>query len=136
MWYSSTGYAHVTLNKKGIKKTFSIHKLVGTMFIENPNNYPVINHRDENKKNNVATNLEWCEYSYNTRYGTGIERSIKDKCKKVVQYDLKGNYIETYKSMAEASKKTKIYKTGICRCCKNIRQSAGGYIWRYLEEAD
>ena len=47
-----------------------VHILVAETFLDNPDKLPYVNHRDENKGNNVSTNLEWCDGSYNNRYGT------------------------------------------------------------------
>ena len=47
-----------------------IHILVAEAFIDNPDNLPYVNHRDENKSNNSSFNLEWCDGSYNNRYGS------------------------------------------------------------------
>ena len=54
------GYLTVSLSKNGKKKIHRVHKLVASIFIDNPNNYPVINHKDGNKLNNCVDNLEWC----------------------------------------------------------------------------
>lgn len=64
----SDGYNHVVLCKNNKTKRFFVHRLVADLFIPNPNNYPVINHKDENKLNNHVENLEWCTVSYNTQY--------------------------------------------------------------------
>lgn len=66
-------------NGQRYKKT--IHRLVAEAFIPNPNNYPCINHKDENKENNNVSNLEWCTYKYNSNYGTCRKRAI-EKIKK------------------------------------------------------
>lgn len=54
-----------------------MHRLVALAFIDNPNNYPCVNHKDENKENNTLTNLEWCDRSYNINYGNRNEKAGK-----------------------------------------------------------
>ena len=67
-------------------KRVSVHRLVATAFCDNPNKYPIVNHRDENKANNNADNLEWCTVIYNMNYGTLNERlSISAKKRKRVK---------------------------------------------------
>ena len=56
---TSTGYAHVSLNKNGVQKSFLVHRLVAKAFIPNIDNKPEVNHLDGNKLNNHSTNLEW-----------------------------------------------------------------------------
>ena len=68
--FVARGYEHISLRKGSKSKTYSIHRLVATHFIPNPNNYPSINHKDENKLNNKSDNLEWCTHKYNSNYGT------------------------------------------------------------------
>ena len=75
---SKDGYLMVRLTKDGISKYVSVHSLVAKAFIDNPNNYPCINHKDENKGNPIVSNLEWCTYSYNNTYGTVLERRKKN----------------------------------------------------------
>ena len=67
-------YMQVSLYKNHKKHKENIHRLVANTFIPNPNNYPIINHKDENPSNNYIDNLEWCTYKYNCNYGTGVER--------------------------------------------------------------
>ena len=54
------GYETINLCKDGKVKNVRIHRLVAQSFISNPNNLPVVNHKDENKLNNNVDNLEWC----------------------------------------------------------------------------
>jgi len=53
-------------------KRFYIHRLVASAFIDNPDNLPEVNHKDENPFNNSVDNLEWCTHTYNLNYGTRI----------------------------------------------------------------
>ena len=65
------GYLIVELRQRGKKKHKRVHRLVAEAFIANPSLLPEVNHKDENKHNNIVTNLEWCTSSYNKRYGSG-----------------------------------------------------------------
>lgn len=62
---TSDGHLRVTLCNCGKHKRVFVHRLVAEAFIPNPNNFPVINHKDENPLNNNVDNLEWCTIAYN-----------------------------------------------------------------------
>lgn len=86
----SNGYLGVCLWKDGKQVKISIHRLVAQLFIENPNNYPEVNHKDENKINNFKDNLEWCTHKYNLNYGDVRKKiSIANKGKRRTQETLK-----------------------------------------------
>jgi hypothetical protein len=76
-WMHSKGYKVVTLTKDGVSKTHFVHRLVAEAFIENPNGLPMINHKDEDKTNNLPENLEWCDAYYNVMYGNGRKKRSK-----------------------------------------------------------
>ena len=124
------GYYIVCLSKNGIVKSYYVHRLVAEVFLPNPNNYKEVNHKDENKTNNVVTNLEWCDRLYNVRYGTGIERRSKTQSKTVLQYDLNGNLIKEWKSVAECGINGYNYGN-VAACCRGELKTYKGFIWRY-----
>lgn len=66
------GYRHVIINGKNV----DVHRIIGLLFVDNPNSYNVINHINGIKTDNRACNLEWCTYSYNTihAYVNGLEQ--------------------------------------------------------------
>ena len=82
-------YLKVSFYKKGIHKNAYIHKLVANAFLPNLNRFPVVNHKDENKLNNNASNLEWCTYQYNNTYGKmkNIRLGESNGCSKIT-YDI------------------------------------------------
>ena len=56
----NTGYEVVCLRApNGKSKQYTVHRLVALTFLPNPENLPIINHKDENKLNNKVDNLEW-----------------------------------------------------------------------------
>lgn len=93
----SSGYYCVGL--KG--KLYYVHKLVAFAFIPNPNNLPLINHKDGNKQNNNINNLEWCTYSHNTKEAYRLGLIKKNKMMKVLQVRLPDNIIEWLDKMAK-----------------------------------
>lgn len=135
-------YPTVVLSKQA-HKTFCIHILMGKAFLPNPNNLPQINHKDENKSNNFIwvnpdgsidqekSNLEWCSVSYNVNYGTHNKRVAKALGFPVIQ-KLNGNIIAIYESIHEAGRQTGIAWQNICKCCKGLRNTAGGYSWEFV----
>ena len=123
------GYLRVELNNNGKKKKYLVHRLVAQTFLDNPNNYPCINHKDENKINNKTDNLEWCTYLYNNLYNNKEKRNYK----KICQYNKNGKLINIFESINEASKKTNIKRYGISNCLNKRLKTSGGYIWKYYE---
>ena len=123
------GYLRIELSKNKKRKKYTIHRLVAEAFIPNPNNYPCINHKDENKINNNVDNLEWCTHLYNNLYNNKHKRN----CKKVKQLDENYNIINIFESINEASKETNIIRTEISNCLNKRQKTAGGYHWQYYE---
>lgn len=131
------GRLFISLSKDGIKKTYSIHRLVAMAFIPNPNNLPQINHKDENPKNNNVENLEWCTAYYNTNYGNGIAKRAKLKSKAIYQIDKTTHKIITrFDSLTQAQKKTGIDKRLISKVICGEHKTAGNYYWILASKKD
>lgn len=129
---SKTGYCLVNLHRNSKQKMFLIHRLVAQAFIDNPEDLPCVNHKDENKLNNQVDNLEWCTYQYNTSYGTTIKRIAEKLSIPILQYDLYGNFIREYNSITDATKCLSLNsRTNIWNALNGICKSSGGFIWKY-----
>lgn len=130
--FTTCGYAYVALAKNGKNKTTLVHRLVANAFIDNPENFPCVNHKDENKHNNNASNLEWCSYEYNNTY-KGINLRHKKTNRKIIQYDLDMNEIKRWESITNAANYYNIEISNISSCCVGKRNHCAGFKWRYYE---
>lgn len=133
----------MTINQREIN--FKVHQVIAFAFPEICGEWfpgAQVNHKNENKRDNRAENLEWCTGQYNINYGTGMERAAEHKRNKgsklmpvrvVVQYDLDGTQIKEYPSIREAVRETGVEHSCISRCCSGDRntKTAGGYVWKY-----
>ena len=124
------GYYSVTLRKNNFRKTGVVHRLVAITFIENENNLPCINHKDENKLNNNVNNLEWCDYKYNINYGTAIQRGVNKRKVKVNCYNLSCKLVKKYNSIKD-TKNDGFIPQCVYRCCRGITKTHLGYRFEY-----
>lgn len=126
------GYLHVNLYKNNKRKDFLVHRLVAEAFIPNPDNLPLVNHKDENPSNNFSTNLEWCTNEYNLNYGTAQQRKSHKLSKPVCQYTLDNELIKIWSSLTECKNKEGFNIGHIYECCRGIRKTHKGFKWSYF----
>lgn len=123
------GYKAVTIGGKPI----SVHRLVAQAFMPNPNNLPMVNHKDENPSNNCVENLEWCDAKYNCNYGTRIKRIADKNSRPIVSIDANGK--ETYyKSAFECYHRKGYQYSNILKCCKGQRKIAHKHKWMFADD--
>lgn len=135
------GYLMVSLKgNDGKWKMRYIHRLVAEAFIPNPNNYDMVNHRDECKSNNQVNNLEWCDAKYNNNYGTIVQRGLKTKrdkntsnAEKAVACLSNGKIVKVFKSINESARQLNTSAGNICSCIKGERKTCCGYTWETIE---
>lgn len=79
-WVNAYGHLQISLFKDGKRKMFYVHRLVAKAFIQNLEDKPQVNHKDGNKKNNYATNLEWATHAEDIvhAYKIGLIKSGED----------------------------------------------------------
>jgi hypothetical protein len=133
------GYLRVALSSAHRQRTdYQIHRLVAEAFVPNPKNLPIVNHSDENPKNNHVSNLEWCDCYYNNNHGTRNQRIAKANSMPVIMMDKDGNDLRRFNSINDAARWLggMHFVSAISRVCRNIKPHviAGGHRWRYAEE--
>lgn len=103
------GYEQVLLiNEYNIRSLHYVHRLVAKAFCENKNNYQYVNHIDENKSNNIASNLEWCTASYNNTYNNRAKLVGSKKAKAIDIYRFKNGekiFLETLNKITDIHSK-------------------------------
>lgn len=128
-------YLMIGLCKNGECKYCLIHRLVAQAFIPNPLNKEQVNHIDGNKKNNNVDNLEWNTSSENIIHA--LDNGLSQTRRPVLQLDLiKGEIIERYKSIADASLKTGINSSTIQDNACGRYMSDNNYSWIYEDSED
>ena len=124
-----TGYCQVNLVKDRRYQMRYVHRLVAESFVDNLNSFREVNHKDGNKQNNTASNLEWVSRSENMlhAYRSGLRSS-----KPIAAFTKTGEYVKTFQNEKDAMRFCGVsYNAGISRCLTGKAQSAHGYVWKY-----
>lgn len=141
----SREYRRINLCVNNVRKSFFIHRLVASSFIENNDGLPEVNHLNGIKTDNRATNLEWCTSSDNSKHAIriGLQKPtrpwrgkmgiLNPSSKPVLQLTKQGRRIAEYASAHEAMRATGIDFSFIAMCCRGKCKTAKGYIWKYKE---
>lgn len=142
-----TGYLQVGLWKNKKTKLCYVHRLVAEAFLENPENLPEVNHKDEDKTNNFVflnengsvdkekSNLEWKNHRDNCNHGTRNERIAKaqtngKQSKKVIQLSLDGELIREWESTQECGRNG-FDQSHVSACCRGELKTHKGFRWEY-----
>lgn len=114
---TKAGYIRFALCANGKQKILMAHRIVAEAFLKNPENKKCVNHKDEDKKNNLVENLEWVTHLENNNHGTRGKRISEALKKAVIEVDTEGNNIAEYESLTEMSIRKNIsisYCSQIC----------------------
>lgn len=129
------GYKQVGLcvNGKPVRK--SIHRLVAEMFVPNDDKKLTVNHKDGDKLNNKASNLEWMTSQENVNHAF-TNNLTKVKVCPIIQFDLDDNEIDRFPSIKTIEEKLGYDRSAIIRVCKGRNKTAYGFKWKYVNGED
>lgn len=127
---SRTGYCQLNLRKDGRPMMRYIHRLVAEVFLNKPAGTCEVNHKDGNKQNNAATNLEWVSRSTNMvhAYKNGLRKTTR-----IAAYTKAGDFVRAFDSVRDACNFCGVsYNAGISNCLIGKTRTAHGYRWEYI----
>lgn len=117
----------------GKPKSMYVHRLVALTFIENPENKPLVNHKNGNPKDNRVSNLEWATYSENISHGYRSNGRRGPSELKVVAIDDDGQEVMSFRSGADAARLLKVSTASIWSAIRRNGKCAG---YRWIRHAD
>ena len=127
----ANGYPVVNLHKFGVSSVIPVHRLVAEAFLDNPHDFPTVNHKDGNKANNSVDNLEWASYSDNNTHA--LRHNLRSpKSNPVLQIDKNGLVLAAYNSVTDASRQTGISRGMISHAAHGRAKYAGGFVWNLV----
>jgi hypothetical protein len=117
------GYLQVVLQKDDIRKSVRVHRLVANAFLDNPLNYPQVNHINFNKKDNNVLNLEWCNNQQNIEHSLTRVVTLKHNSGKEV----------VIRNVTKFCKENNIHDSNLIKVIKGERKQTGGWYVIYIE---
>lgn len=129
----TNGYMMVLLCNNNIKSNKAIHRLVAQAFIPNPENKPQVNHIDENKTNNMVSNLEWMTAKENNNHGTHNGRISKSNSIPIIATNIKTGELEEFYGSRECARQLGLHNQSISAVLKGRLKQTGGYTFKYKE---
>lgn len=120
----------VALKNSTKRSNVRIHRIIAATFLGR-NDDLLVNHKDGNKLNNNSINLEYVTNQENVihAYNTGLNKHIR----RIYQFDLQGNFIKEYPSIAQAARENNCNKEGISSVLRGLTMTAYNYLWQYAD---
>ena len=131
------GYLAVWLWDADGRNHHYVHRLVAKSFIPNPQNFLEVNHLDEDKSNNQASNLEWCTSKHNVNYGSRNSRASDKLVNGTRSKAVEGVDLITLKVIYSFPSIMEAHRSGfdsgeISKCCRGLVEAHKGIVWRYV----
>lgn len=124
----------IVLSKNGETKSYDVHRLIAITFIENPNNYDTVNHKDGDTFNNHVENLEWVTKAENNRHA--FKNNLVKTQKLIAQINpITKKVIKVYPGESEACRRMGV-KQGKIRKAMQNNWKLRSFNWEYIDIND
>lgn len=131
---NNKGYVLVHFRANGKSIYLLAHRIIATCFIPNPLGLPEVNHKDNNPKNNAASNLEWCTRKYNDAYKKNFGTTQAEVSgKPVIAINPDTSEVFWLESQHEAERQLGAHHSDVARVIKGKRNKAGGCWFCYAD---
>lgn len=132
------GYLYVKVSREATYTRFRVHRLVAMVYVPNPENKPVVHHKDGNKLNNHYTNLEWVTFSENTKHafdaGLAVNaKGVEDSQSKPIKMtDISTGESQVFASAGDAHRATGVNRHTLMGRARNRHRGRDGLCFEYL----
>lgn len=128
---NNNGYLYYGISINGKYIDVFPHVAVAETFIkEKPRKTKYVTHKDNDKKNNHVSNLEYTNMS-KIKNISFEKKSVKINMREVYKYSNDGVFLKKYDSVKEAATDINGIDSCIHRCCKGERKRHMGFLWKY-----
>ena len=151
-WLGNHGYLTVSLMIDGKNHRCLVHRLVAEVFLDKAPFNAEIDHKDGNKLNNSASNLEWVTRKENLRRAKNLGLITVSELQKkhrqqisiigretgkksISQFSLDGKLIKTYEAVSDACREWDFEPSALSRAASGKQKTSYGYLWRWCEES-
>lgn len=124
------GYEQIVIQSKNKRKVFYVHRLVALVFLDNPNGYKYVNHKDNNASNNNKNNLEWCTALYNNMY-MGHNAKVGRSLEKPIYATSNKGHIYFFKSSKMACQVLGVSSGHLSSCLHGKLKHTGGFAFNF-----
>lgn len=133
---NKSGYMYVRFRVNGKFISLRVHRIVATCFLPNPLGLPEVNHIDNDRTNNVVSNLEWCTSKYNQDYRKNFGTSpAQVQGRPVIAINPETYDFFWFESQSEAARQLGVDHSTITKVVKGKRyKTTGGYWFTYADE--
>lgn len=141
----NSGYEVIPISYKGKKYNELVHRVVAEYFVEEYAEHLDVNHKDANRLNNTAENLEWVTRKENIHdmikrgaHSVSEAHAVAHKKRRrpVIQLTKDGDELARFESARAAANHIGIHENCVSRVCRGERPYAGGFRWQYIKDGE